>query len=676
MECGRCGTRFEGPACPACGAPAIPSPMPTVASWSCPRCGAVYAGNFCPRCGLPAYYAYPIVTPRPTAGRSILSVIWALSIVSFLLLASLSLAGLLLAPGLIVPGINGTRSGGIVNGNLDIDRTGWTFVPVAPGASGDRVPGSGNGYLEMSAPTSAGNQMIGYWWQSFDVSGALPFVAIAQLDVQVDLGDTATRGALAVYVQGTPTGPASAPIGSLDFTSSLTWTRTPRFLADGEITSEGTYFVLIAFSTSAAGAGSPATVGIDNVGLVWGTDAGIVLYVALPLPTLVFRSQDPVLFLAYYAFLVAAIVAAAVYHGVGERRAFLAAFTAPLEALGARLRSRSAWIAVAQVFLAMSFFQVAVILVLEAMDALPEPPFQATADNAWVYLYELANASVYEEIAFRVLLLGAPMALGSVVLRILEVNRSGGAWRGGTSPGRHIAGAVRYLLGGKVRRTSSKETLLAAWAFLLGSSAVFGFAHLPGWGWWKVAPSFVAGIGFGYLFLRHGVGAAILAHFVNDYAFSLVVPLGYGGIALEVFLGLFFLALSAAGSGFFLWYVLVASAHLRELLARFGRPPVRRAAISMPPVRADSPVPSAPPSPPPAAPPAGSSAPVWSSPAASREPTPPARPMNGLPSGYVPTYRPPLYGYPPVRFRCPACGWVEARYDAGRFTCARCAKTF
>ncbi|HKZ99673.1 MAG TPA: CPBP family glutamic-type intramembrane protease [Thermoplasmata archaeon] len=670
MECARCGTPFEGPACPTCGAPALTGTPGSSAPWACPRCGAVYAGTACPRCGLPAHYAYP-VPPRPNGGRALLTVVWTISIVAFLVLASLSLAGLLLAPGLIVPGINGVRSGGTVNGDFTIDDDRWTFTGTAAGATGGHRTAAGNGYLEMSAPTAAGTEMIGFWWQAFDVAGAMPFIAIVDLDVQVDLGDNATRGTLGVYVQDTASVPVGAPIGSVEFTAASAWTRTPRFLADDEIGSPGRYYVLLAFTTSAPAAGSPTTVGLDNVRLAWATDAGVVLYLALPTPALLFRSQDPGLFLAYYGFLVAAIVAAAVYHGARERRAALAAFTAPIESIGARLRSRSGWIAVAQVFLAMNFFQIAVILVLGALGSLPESPFEVTAANVWTYLFDLASASVYEEIAFRVVLIGVPMALGSLVLRVIEVNRTGGTWRGGTTPGRHIAGSVRYLLGGTVRRTSSKETLLAAWAFLLASSTVFGLAHLPGWGWWKVAPGLIAGLGFGYLFLRHGVGAAVLAHFVNDYAFSLVW-LGYGGIALEAFLSLFFIGLSAVGSGFFAWYALVAWGHLRDLVARFGGRPVRRAptalgSMASPPLAV--PGPTGPPLP---------SPPVtgWAPPPVQTARGPVGRPPNGLPSGYVPTYRPPPYGFPPVRFQCPACGWVEARYDAGRFTCGRCGKTF
>jgi hypothetical protein len=599
-------------------------------------------------------------------------VIWTLSVVAFLVLAALSLAGLLLAPSLIVPGINGVRSGATTNGGLDIDRVGWTFVALAPGSTGGRASIAGNGFLEMSAPTPAGSEMIGYWWQSFDVDGAAPFVAIADLDVQISLGDNASRGILAVYVQDNVAVPIVPPIGTLEVTVTSPWIHTPRFLSDDVISAPGRYYVLIAFTTAAVSPGSATTVGVDNIRLVWGTDAGIVLYVALPLPVLVYRSQDPTLFLTYYGFLIAAIVAAAVYHAVRERRETLAAFRAPIGAVRARLGSRSAWVAVAQVFLAMNFFQIALIFILEALGYLPESPFEITSANVWTYLYELANASVYEEIVFRMLLIGVPMALGSVVLRAIDVSRSGGTWRGGDTPARHIAGAARYLFGGAVRRTSSKETLLASWAFLLASSAIFGLAHLPGWGWWKVAPSFVAGLGLGYLFLRHGVGAAILAHFVNDYAFSLPL-LGYGGVGLEVFLTLFFLALSAAGSGFFVWYALVAWGHARDLYTRFVRPPVRPGMRPVAPSEGSG----APLVPGSASPAPGAPAGSWPAPpVATSAPQVRGGSPAGLPSGYAPTYRPPPYGYPPVRFQCPSCGWVEARYDAGRFTCGRCGNVF
>jgi len=49
--------------------------------------------------------------------------------------------------------------------------------------------------------------------------------------------------------------------------------------------------------------------------------------------------------------------------------------------------------------------------------------------------------------------------------------------------------------------------------------------------------------------LRHGVGAAILAHFVNDYALSLTYE-AIGASRSRRFLSLLFLGLAIAGAGF------------------------------------------------------------------------------------------------------------------------------
>src|SRR5216117_4430393 len=222
--------------------------------------------------------------------------------------------------------------------------------------------------------------------------------------------------------------------------------------------------------------------------------------------------------------------------------------------------------------MAVTFFQVVFFYLVLAAGINPSSPVNPTPQSAWFWLYELANAGVYEEFAFRLLLIGLPMALGSVALRILDVRRGGTGSTPGAA-GRHIAGAWRYLIGGAVRRDSPKETLVASWAFLIASSAIFGLAHAPGWGWWKVIPAMVAGLGFGYLFLRHGVGAAILAHFVNDYALSLAYE-GIGGVGLEALISLVFIGLAIAGAGFLVWYVIDAWRHLMGLVARF-RPPTR-----------------------------------------------------------------------------------------------------
>src|SRR2546430_5893957 len=198
--------------------------------------------------------------------------------------------------------------------------------------------------------------------------------------------------------------------------------------------------------------------------------------------------RDKPLFISYFAFLAAVIFLAAGYHLIRERRETWNAVRAPLEAIGTRLKSRSAWIALGQVWMAVTFFQVVFYYLVIAGGINPSSPVNPTPQSAWFWLYELLNAGVYEEFAFRILLIGLPMALGSVVLRIIEVNR-GGTANGPGAAGRHVGGAWRYLIGGGGPPATPQGKLVAAGGFLFGRSVIFGRAQRPGWGWGEGVPA-------------------------------------------------------------------------------------------------------------------------------------------------------------------------------------------
>jgi hypothetical protein len=172
------------------------------------------------------------------------------------------------------------------------------------------------------------------------------------------------------------------------------------------------------------------------------------------------------------------------------------------------------------------------------------------------------------------------------------------------------------------------------------------------------------------------VGAAILAHFVNDYALSLAYE-GVGGTGLEVILILLFYGLAIAGAGFLAWYAIEAWRHLEALIARFR--PAHRAPTSSPPSQPLASAPASgygsPPQPPFAMPSSGPPTEGWAPGPAGPPPGYSARDPGRIPRDYSPSYAAPPFGYPPVRFQCPHCGWVEARYDAGRFTCLRCNRS-
>src|SRR2546426_699444 len=588
MQCVRCGAIFEGRFCPRCGAPAMaaatgaPAPQAAPMGWPCPRCGTLFRGNFCPRCGLPtAAWAYR-PPAAPSGGRTVLSILWTIALVGFIIFVITDFAALVAAPAYVVPGIQTIGSGQTVNSGFDFDAGNWTFDPLGTGAVGTYRGAGGNpgGFLEMSLPISGAR---GYWWQAFRVGGSVPFTGAVHLDIEIAGGLTSGQLVVAVDSANSPPDPRIA-IGLVDFTGTTSWTAMPRFLADDRLTDPGVYYLKIAFFADSAT--NPVSVGFDNVRLAWTTDAAVVVYLPSPAPFVLFFTQDKTLFISYFAFLAAVIFLAAGYQLIRERRESWNAVRAPLEAIGTRLKSRSAWIALGQVWMAVTFFQVVFYYLVIAAGINPSSPFYPTPQSAWVWLYELL--------------------------------------------------------------------------------------HAPSWGLWKVIPAMVAGLGFGYLFLRHGIAAAILAHFVNDYAAALSYE-GFGGEAFLLFLNLVFLGLAIAGAGFFAWYAIVAWRNFRGLIDRF-RPPTRAAAIPgpQPPYFSTMPPPVATPPDPGQPPP---SAQMWPVTPSVGPPAVAVRNASRIPREYTPSYVPPPYGYPPVRFQCPYCAWVEAKYDAGRFTCTRCGRT-
>lgn len=611
-----------------------------------------------------------------------LSVLWTVALALFVVFALLDFAGLLLSPTFVIPGIQDIASGQTANANLTSGNAYWTFQSLPVGSAtgtwsaGGGPAGASDPFLSMSL--APGTNHEGMWYQPFRVSGSGPYGGSVSLDVLVQTSG-ALQGELIVSVDNSPSGlsPTGA-VATLTFNGSSAWSATPAFDNLSALAAPGLYYLKVGFL--AQNATSTVTVGVDNVSLHWGTDEFVILYLPLPLPTALAYSQDPALFLGWYLLLVAAIVFAGLFFVIRDRRSLARAFRAPLADVSTRLRSMGAWIAIAQAWMAVTFVQIAIILVVEILGYPVTSPVGApTATNAWGYLYELANASVYEELVFRALLIGVPLALGSFVSRAIRINASAGAGHSPSTARRYLLGSFRYLAGGNLRQTSSRQALLAGWIFLFASAAIFGVDHAPSWGLWKVIPAMAAGLAFGYLFLRHGIGAAILGHFVNDYASALTYE-NVGGVGFQVLSSLLFLALVAAGAGFFLWYVRYGWQHLQDLRARYGTHVVRQPA-------ATAPGPAMPPptqvyGPPIVLPPP---------PEAIRGPPPPAPGLPGasaggppqqgsrnplaIPAGYIPSYHPPPYGFPPVRFQCPSCGWVEAKYDHGHFTCLRCGRT-
>jgi hypothetical protein len=154
-----------------------------------------------------------------------------------------------------------------------------------------------------------------------------------------------------------------------------------------------------------------------------------------------------------------------------------------------------------------------------------EPFSPPPSDPVWIDQYLYMNASVWEEVICRMLLIGAPMAVLGLMLR--------------------EKGSAGRLFGGF---GMSREALV----FILVSSMIFSYAHLSGWDVFKIVPTFVTGLALGYLFVKFGLYASIMLHFLINYMSSLEWMIGSAGSLLAV---LFLIVVAAVGAVFIVRYL-------------------------------------------------------------------------------------------------------------------------
>lgn len=131
-----------------------------------------------------------------------------------------------------------------------------------------------------------------------------------------------------------------------------------------------------------------------------------------------------------------------------------------------------------------------IVYILVATSALTETDTSILENVASIY--KLMNASVYEELLCRVLLIGLPVALIVMLRKERDLP------------------FYRYLLGGFGFRGWMLPIVLI-------SATFFAIGHTEGWGLWKIVPTFSMALVMGYLFVKHGVHTTILIHFLTDF---------------------------------------------------------------------------------------------------------------------------------------------------------------
>lgn len=374
-----------------------------------------------------------------------------------------------------------------------------------------------------------------------------------------------------------------------------------------------------------------------GIGLVYPhMDMKISLYVVTPW-LVNFAELTGWGFLLYYIFLAAAIAASFVW--------MLRKSAQPLkdELTGRSVKEHSPLFTIGTMFMAVLAFNVIFYALISSSGASPtSPDFESS--ELWGVIYGFANASVWEEVVTRILLLGVPLLLIDALRRSVSARARERKLR-------------QYILGGGLEIGKVEAALL------LFSSAMFGIAHVWNWDPWKIVPAFAAGLAFGYLFLKLGVYASIMLHFAFDF---LSIPLQvWPGLAQEMVLGLLSLLWMAVGVAFLVYYLAKA----------FGWMTGRRIWPDVP--FRTKPVTYA--APPPA---------YWS--------------QGGYPARPPVQYQgqaPAQYQYPPVQYpapqpaqappvqyrqapadpaafgyRCQHCGNMEAHYDDGRLVCTKCGR--
>jgi len=257
-------------------------------------------------------------------------------------------------------------------------------------------------------------------------------------------------------------------------------------------TAAGTAFVLFLLVSNLAAL-------LVGVPVAWAyatsaSDAFLPIYLAFPFPIVLFWIGGLVAAVWHLA-LVAVILLSA---GFFLREHLGGAWAALLRALEGRgappLSDSNGLFAVTRLFTATLLVAFAVNAFARAFGQEPAVPASFENEPFGATLIALAHASVWEELVTRVLLLGVPLLAIHAAAR-----------------GRLEARPHQYLLGGRFALEGP------ALALLLFQAAVFSAAHIPGWDPWKIPGTFVTGMALGFLFLRYGIAACVLLHFLNDY---------------------------------------------------------------------------------------------------------------------------------------------------------------
>lgn len=225
----------------------------------------------------------------------------------------------------------------------------------------------------------------------------------------------------------------------------------------------------------------------------------------------------------------------------------------------------NSFVLVGELFMAVLFFNIVFFIFLAIIGESVATPDSLEDSATWELMVGLAVASVWEEVVSRILFIGVPLC----IINAFSIKKS---WeQRAVQDDLSVTDEVEtpkelqwynYLLGGNIEITPFVTVLIVI------SSVLFGLAHSNSWNYWKVVPTTVAGLAFGYLFVKKGVHAAILLHFAFDYLTILSEAIGGGGgLIIAAITGLLLLVIMLVGAFFFYKYSKWTLAYLQSLFS-------------------------------------------------------------------------------------------------------------
>jgi hypothetical protein len=208
---------------------------------------------------------------------------------------------------------------------------------------------------------------------------------------------------------------------------------------------------------------------------------------------------------------------------------------------------------VAKLLMAITFFSVVYYMILGTGGVEPGTPDLEDMPIREL-IYRLFSASVFEEIAARVLLIGVPLLFIALILR----------WKGQYRS---------LLLGGRLKLN------MLTLGLIVFSSMMFAFAHALSWDFWKVPQVFVSGMALGYAFIHYGLYASILLHFSVNVVTNALIQIWPDDVTITMVVGLILLLWFFAGAYFLLDYFIRFVTKFREIInTTFAPAPVTASA--------------------------------------------------------------------------------------------------